>query len=258
MAETVGEIKSPQQELFDHLYEEGLKANNRCKKHSIVNPRKGPCNVCEAREKEHLLIMRTAAEDKITIYSKLYVDPKAYSTLRHIFNSMSFTIVVFMIQMVIPIGIAFQKLENSNGENLWDTTICPRDSNNFVRFVAFILSVFFGIVTYNNCRGKLRSILFMMIFCPLKGGRIHNLFFSVTTTALSMIVAYGVQFLVFIEVGDSDYLRLLFRSLSMQFVLGADSFLVSSAQFNAAYTRIITSTIVACSGFLSVAVAVCI
>jgi hypothetical protein len=305
MEEMVGELKSAQQELFDHWYEESMKRQNRCKKHSIVNSRKGPCNVCEAREKDNLLVMRTAAEDKITIYSKIYLDPKSYSSLRHIIKSICCTIVIVMLQMVIPIGIAFQLLDHNDGEELWHTSICPRDSNNFVRSIAFILSAFFGIMTYVNCQGKLRGILFLMIFCPLKGGRIHNLIFSVLSTGLSMLVSYLVQFLIFIDAGDSSYLGLLFRSLSMQFILTADTSLVSSAQKDEAYERIkllaadeligildeqagdgnldeqagdglltkeavsrlqmmgrlelvVISMVVASSGFLSVAVAVCI
>ena len=216
----------PQQEIFDAWVEKASKKPN-CVQHSIWNKRVS-CVQCAERDRAFVNILRRAAISNVTFYTIVYLNPKAY-TSRSWPKEVFMTVIVVMIQAVLPAAIIVQTMQNEDaGTGLLD--MCPHNSDPFARIAAFLLSAYFGITTLQICQGKLRGIVFLLVFCPLQGFRRHILLFSAVSQFVGILLANVAQFLVFIQTGDASYLRLMFVSLAMQFSLHVDSRLKSSHQ----------------------------
>jgi len=190
------------------------------------------CLQCAARDRMYLEKWRRAAQDNATIYSVHYLNVESSSTTKFCccsaqwLGELLICLVAFSIQTIFPIAIIWNFFDDGN-------TVCPKRASPVLRFLAFMLSVLFAIVSYLVCEGKLRALLFLYRFCPIKG-RGSILLFGIAGNLIGMMTASSAQFFLFMAVDPFDterlYLTMLFVSLTMQATLQMDSRLVSSAQ----------------------------
>ena len=176
---------------------------------------------CGKWGREQMEIFKTAALSSKTVYSYCFVQSEPFS-LRAISGWILVSISV-VVQIVIPIGIIVSRQPVASIEG---NKICPQRGDGFVKVLAFVLSIYFVVLTLGLCTNKLRGLNFLNLFVALDPMRRACIQVGILAQCAGMFAASLAQYLLFIG-NESSYVRLLLQSLAMQFCLTVDQNIVN-------------------------------
>ncbi|CAB9523396.1 expressed unknown protein [Seminavis robusta] len=179
------------------------------------------CHDCAERDRDHMRTYRKLAQEYPNIYSWYYLDPKDVQYRWH--KDIVLLCLGISVQVMVPVAIAIQ-LRQDLEEAQYGLCRHTDESKGFGKFLAMILSVYFGVVSMINFLGKVRGNAFLLYFCtPIGEQRRHILIAGFCAQFLGAVAANIAQYLLFVIRGQDDYLLLLFTALTMQATLNADS-----------------------------------
>ena len=176
---------------------------------------------CAKWGREQMEVLKLAALDSRTVYSYLFVQSAPFS-IRAV-SGWLLVVISIVVQVVIPLSIVVTLQPVASIE---ENKICPRRSNGLTKFLAFMLSIYFVVLTLGLCTNKLRGLRFLHDFVFLDPKRKICINVGILSQCIGIFVASLAQYLLFIGNGDS-YVRLLLQSLAMQFCLTVDQNIVN-------------------------------
>lgn len=176
---------------------------------------------CGKWGREQMEIFKAAALSSKTVYSYCFVQSQPFS-IRAISGWLLVSISI-VVQIVIPLSIIVSAQPVANIE---ENKICPRRSDGLTKFLAFMLSIYFVVLTLGLCTNKLRGLNFLNLFVALDPMRRFCIQAGILAQCIGIMTASLAQYLLFIGNGDS-YVRLLLQSLAMQFCLTVDQNIVN-------------------------------
>eukprot|EP00531_Pseudo-nitzschia_arenysensis_P002386 CAMPEP_0116143396 /NCGR_PEP_ID=MMETSP0329-20121206/15431_1 /TAXON_ID=697910 /ORGANISM="Pseudo-nitzschia arenysensis, Strain B593" /LENGTH=301 /DNA_ID=CAMNT_0003638719 /DNA_START=33 /DNA_END=938 /DNA_ORIENTATION=+ len=177
---------------------------------------------CGEWGREQMRILKSAALSSKTVYSYCFVQSSPLS-LRAV-GGWCLVAISLVVQIVIPLGIVVllqpvAKIEDAN-------QFCPRRSNGLTKFLGFMLSAYFVVLTLGLCTNKLRGLNFLNQFVFLDPMRQLCIKVGIFAQCIGIFVASLAQYLLFIGNGN-NYVALLLQSLAMQFCLTVDQNIVN-------------------------------
>lgn len=172
--------------------------------------------------RSELELLRNSSLDTKSIYSFCFVCSTAHPWFC-LYGIIMLSVALF-VQTVVPLCII------ATLQPLADVDVapkaCPNRSDWLTKMIGAVLSLYFVVLTISLCTNKLRGLAFLREFVYLGRTRGIIIDIGILSQLVSMGVAGGAQYFLFIGNGSKSYLVLLLQSLAMQFCLTVDQRLV--------------------------------
>ncbi len=176
---------------------------------------------CGKWGREQMGIFKAAALASKTVYSYCFVQSEPCSV--RAISGWLLVAISLTVQIVVPLGIIVSRQPVAKFEG---NKICPQRSDGFTKFLAFMLSFYFVVLTLGMCTNKLRGLNFLNLFISVDPMRRVCIQVGILAQCLGIFAASLAQYLLFLGNEDS-FVRLLLQSLAMQFCLTVDQNIVN-------------------------------